>query len=45
MFEFIKRLLNLPQNQHFFLFAARNTGKSTLIEKIFNPIFNTLDNE
>ncbi len=34
--EFFNRLLILPKNQHFFLFGARNTGKSTLIEKTFN---------
>lgn len=27
-----KRLLQLPENQSFFLFGARNTGKSTLIQ-------------
>jgi predicted AAA+ superfamily ATPase len=30
-----KRLLNLPKNRSFFLFGARNTGKSTLIEEQF----------
>lgn len=30
------RLLKLPEEHHFFLFGARNTGKSTLIETLFN---------
>lgn len=30
-----KRLLTLPENYSFFLFGARNTGKSTLIKKLF----------
>lgn len=30
------RLLQLPQDHHFFLFGARNTGKSTLIESQFD---------
>ncbi len=30
-----QRLLNLPKNRSFFLFGARNTGKSTLIEAQF----------
>lgn len=30
------RLLKLPLNRSFFLFGARNTGKSTLIEKQFS---------
>ena len=29
------RLLKLPQNQNFFLFGPRNTGKSTLIQQNF----------
>ncbi len=31
-----KRLLELPKNRSFFLFGARNTGKSTLIEEQFS---------
>lgn len=31
----LKRLLNLPSKQSFFLFGARSTGKSTLIESVF----------
>ncbi len=31
------RLLTLPKKHHFFLFGARNTGKSTLIRAVFNP--------
>lgn len=31
------RVLQLPQKRHFFLFGARNTGKSTLIKARFNP--------
>lgn len=30
-----KRILELPQDKSFFLFGARNTGKSTLIETAF----------
>lgn len=30
------RLLNLPSEHHLFLFGARNTGKSTLIEKLYD---------
>ena len=30
------RLLNLPKNHSFFLFGPRNTGKSTLLEIVFN---------
>ena len=30
-----QRLLQLPKNRSFFLFGARNTGKSTLIEAYF----------
>lgn len=33
-----KRLLKLPNNKTFFLFGARNTGKSTLIEHVFKSI-------
>lgn len=33
--KFIKRLLQLPASQSFFLFGARNTGKSTLLKHIF----------
>lgn len=32
-----KRLLQLSKNQSFFLFGARNTGKSTLIQHRFSP--------
>lgn len=32
---FLPRLLTLPQEHHFFLFGARNTGKSTLLDKSF----------
>ncbi|CAN5359871.1 hypothetical protein BH10PSE19_BH10PSE19_17630 [soil metagenome] len=32
---FLPRLLTLPHEHHFFLFGARNTGKSTLLEKSF----------
>ncbi len=31
-----ERLLKLPKNKSFFLFGARNTGKSTLIEEQFS---------
>jgi uncharacterized protein len=31
----IKRILQLPEDKHFFLFGARNTGKSTLISTEF----------
>lgn len=31
----IPRLLKIPQHRSFFLFGARNTGKSTLIENQF----------
>lgn len=31
----LKRLLNLPKHQSFFLFGPRNTGKSTLIKQEF----------
>lgn len=34
--EFVNRLLTLPKNQHCLVFGARNTGKSTLLEKIFS---------
>src|SRR3989344_8589764 len=30
-----RRLLSFPKNRSFFLFGARNTGKSTLIKYIF----------
>lgn len=30
------RQLQLPRNRHFFLFGARNTGKSTLIKQLFD---------
>lgn len=31
-----RRILQLPKTRHFFLFGARNTGKSTLIKKIYD---------
>lgn len=37
----ISRLLILPKNQHLFLFGARGTGKSTLLEQQF-PAASTL---
>ncbi len=33
--KFTNRLLQLPLSQSFFLFGARNTGKSTLLKHIF----------
>ena len=30
-----KRLIQLPPKRHFFLFGARNTGKSTLLKEIY----------
>ncbi|HKY69261.1 MAG TPA: AAA family ATPase, partial [Gammaproteobacteria bacterium] len=33
--KFIERLLQLPLSRSFFLFGARNTGKSTLLKHIF----------
>lgn len=33
--KFIKRLLQLPLSRSFFLFGARNTGKSTLLKHTF----------
>lgn len=33
--KFLNRLLKLPENRHFFLFGARNIGKSTLLRKSF----------
>lgn len=32
---FVSRLLQLPLNRSFFLFGARNTGKSTLLKHLF----------
>ena len=32
---YTKRILHLPFNKSFFLFGARNTGKSTLLKNIF----------
>lgn len=32
----LPRLLKLPERRNFFLFGARNTGKSTLIKSLFN---------
>lgn len=34
--QYINRLLKLPTNRSSFLFGARNTGKSTLLKKIFD---------
>lgn len=34
--KFIKRLLQLPLSRSFFLFGARNTGKSTLLRHTFD---------
>jgi predicted AAA+ superfamily ATPase len=31
----IKRLVNIPPNQSFFLFGARQTGKTTLVSELF----------
>jgi len=31
------RLLNIPKKRSFFLFGARATGKTTLLEKLFTP--------
>jgi len=33
----LPRLLQLPTHRHLFLFGARNTGKSTLIEQSYQP--------
>ena len=45
----LPRLLKLPKNQSFFLFGARSTGKSTLIQHEFKDLkhilFNLLDIE
>lgn len=35
--DFIKRLVNLPKNNSFFLFGPRQTGKSTLLKQRFDP--------
>lgn len=32
------RLLKLPTAHHAFLFGARNTGKSTLLESFYGPL-------
>jgi len=44
-----KRLIQLPQTRHFFLFGARNTGKSTLLESIYSSqnsvVFDLLDKD
>jgi len=32
----IPRLLHLPPNKSFFLFGPRNTGKSTLVEELYD---------
>jgi uncharacterized protein len=34
---FVKRLINLPKDYSFFLFGARGTGKSTMLETIYDP--------
>lgn len=34
--EYVNRLLQLPLSRNFFLFGARNTGKSTLLRHFFN---------
>ncbi len=34
---YIKRNVHLPLNKNFFLFGPRQTGKSTLLKKEFNP--------
>lgn len=34
--QYVNRLLKLPENRSFFLFGARNTGKSTLLKETFN---------
>lgn len=34
---FIERMINLPNNKHFFLFGPRQTGKSTLLKNQFHP--------
>jgi uncharacterized protein len=44
----ITRLIDLPEDQSFFLFGARQTGKTTLIKKLFSGkalFFNLLDQE
>ena len=45
----LPRLLQLPTEQHIFLFGARNTGKSTLIENYYAPLgafcFDLLDQD
>ncbi len=33
--KFTNRFLKLPSSRSFFLFGARNTGKSTLLKHIF----------
>ena len=35
--KFVKRLLRLPLSRSFFVFGARNTGKSTLLRHTFEP--------
>lgn len=47
-----QRILQLPKKRHFFLFGARNTGKSTLIKKVYDhkssryiDLLNTQDEE
>lgn len=45
---FINREIKLPDNHHFFLFGPRQTGKSTLLNQLFEGnavFFNLLDNE
>jgi len=45
----IERCLNLPRKRSFFLFGARTTGKTTLIENQFSEeytaFFDLLDSE
>lgn len=45
----LPRLLQLPTERHIFLFGARNTGKSTLIEQTYAPLgsfyFDLLDQD
>ena len=36
-----QRLLKLPQKRHFFLFGARNTGKSTLLADVYDSLGST----
>lgn len=36
-YEMYPRLLTLSKKHHFFLFGARNTGKSTLLKQLYTP--------